>query len=688
METWKPGICGICPRNCAVKVQLDSGRLTNVHPDQTTPQGNFCIRGHHSADVVYSSNRIARPLIRNGGKGTKAFREASWEEAISYAAEKIKDCLAKYGPRSLASYQGGSSLEDSLRDFGKKFFHHLGSPNDMSSGSICNISSNVIAPITVMGLTSREIRADIKHSDVIFLWGKNPITDSGQSQYTELIRAKERGAKLVVVDPRENRLTKLADLWLPVRAGTDGALLMALLKIVIENESVDARFVKEYVRGYEELKKKTEAESLDSLSEECGVNVSRIRCAAELFSSTDRVSFLSYTGLEYQPGGVQAVRGLYTLWAIGGKLDVQGGMLLPKSQSLLDEFQFDEENLPVGAKEYPLFSALCGAGQFVEFPKAVLQHEPYPVKALLVLAASPKLSYPNPKLWEKVYASLDCLIVIDRFLTEECMWADVVLPATTYYENESYCRYRDGIRLRRRVIDPVGEAKSDLDILRMLADALGFGAQLPSDYDDMLERAFGNTPDLLRELKENEYGIRMEPEQPLYKKYETGALRADGKKGFPTPSGKFEIKSTLLEKYGYEPLFDYASLPANTEYPFRLTSGARSGFRYNASCVNVETLTKKAGDPMLDLGTEEADHLGVGQGDRVIVESETGSITVPVSIKAMAKKTLHLPSGGGSRFQPAPWDQIYANAIGDLYVRDKISGYVTCKARPVRIRKE
>ncbi|MFA5347436.1 MAG: molybdopterin-dependent oxidoreductase [Methanoregula sp.] len=687
---YQPAICGICPYGCAVLAASSNGKILDVVADKNTAYGHLCPRGKAAPQIVHSNRRLTTPLIRNGPRGTAAFRQANWDEAISFIVDKLLDCKGKYGPHSLASYFGGGSLEDSLSDLGKKYFGYIGSANDLTCGSICNVSSKILAPLTTLGITSRNIRPDFINSDVIFVWGANPYTNSGKGCWDDLIKAQARGAKLIVIDPRGSETAQIADLWVPVLPGTDGALLLAMLKNLLEDDCYDKEFVKEYTLGFPELKDYLAARETGELLNICGIDVNQFHELMRHFRSSRAVSVTFYTGLEYHPSGVQCVRALYILWALGGKLDVSGGLLLAGGPfDTVAEYSFSADALPVGAAEYPLFAALTGKGQFIELPKAVIYQKPYAVKSLLLLGASPMLSYPAPELWKEVYKALAILVVIDRFMPEDGRFADVVLPSTTYYENCAYYYYTDDIRLRQRVIPPVGEARNDVYILQSIAEGLGFGDVLPKNDDELLQYAFANHPEQLKILKESTYGFTKEQGEPQLKKYASGKLRRDGQPGFPTASGKLEIASPLLKKYGYDPLPAYVHpyKEKSQEYPYYLATGARSLYRYNSFGPNIAELGIHDKQATLDISPQDAAKLNLEDGEMVKVTTASGELSLPVRFYPMRTGTVHIPVGGGSSFHSSGWKNSNANTLCDINARDEISGYVVCKSLQCNIEK-
>lgn len=679
------GICGICPYNCEVCIELEDDVIARVFADKEAPDGAVCPRGRKAAKIVYGNNRILYPMIRNGKKGTKCFRRATWEEALSVAAEGFEKCKERYGAESLASYSGASSLEDSLVEYGDEFFSYYGSPNDMNSGSICFVPSRVMGPQLSLGLYGYQISADIDNSKVIFVWGSNPETDSGKSLYSKLLELQRKGTIIVVIDPRSNKMTGIADYWVKIKPGTDGALLLALNKRIIENSEYDIEFVKKYTHGMALFQEELRKLSMEDLLEECGVSLVDFEKLCALFSMSMAESFLSYTGMEYQPSGVETIRMMYIAWGISGKLDVPGGMLISEGMKVAYNPSLQESPLPIGAKEYPLFHYYAERGQFGEFPRAVIEGKPYPIKGLLVYAASPLLSYPNRKLMEEAYSKLDIMVVIERTWSDECLWADVILPATTYYENLSYCYYKNRVRLRKRIIEPVGESKNDVFILHELAEKLGFGDKIPGTDEELLSRTFSEEE--IEQLYENEYGIVRDAPKPVYKKYEKGLIREDREPGFPTPTGKLEIRSTILEKFGYEGLPSYVSPYEKKEYKYAMFTGARSKYRYNANGLNCDDLVKEGEKPCAEIDAGLAKEISVCEGELVEISTESGRIVLPVKIRPMAKGTVHLPIGGGGKFQSPVWRNICVNDLCDFCKRDQMSGFITCKSVGCNIKK-
>lgn len=545
-----------------------------------------------------------------------------------------------------------------------------------------------MTPVTVLGIGVRQMMQDVEHSDVVFAWGKNSVTDDGPQPMLKRIKAaKERGAKLVVVDPRRSGLGEMADVWVPVTPGSDGALALAMTKIIVEEGRYDHDFVSEFVRGFDEYAEYLRGLDGEWLSQKCGVGTDVIRRLTDLFCSTEKISLVSYTGLEYQLSAVQNNRAIYVMWAITGKLDVEGGICLnARGES---EFQLkdlpDADERPVGADKFPLFYRFTGEGQFSCFPEAVLEDDPYPVRGLLVVGGSPALSFPGGQTWQQAYSKLDCLIVLDRFFTEEARYADVVLPSCSLYETPRVVASKEGPKVEKPVLPAVGEARNDVLALSDLARRLGVGEGYPEDEESLRTWLLsGPIP------YAGDFTIRPAAKERSYRSYKSGKLRADGKPGFPTPSGKLEIASTILEENGFSPCPEYhdiRELPemADRKFDFTLTSGSRSDTRMGAFGANLPGIVAIEPEPLAEISEEDARELGISDGDRVRVTTPFGEGTFGAKVCGMARKSVHIPHGGGSGYMVQAWRDGNVNKLASLQHRDPVTGFVTFKSVPCSV---
>jgi anaerobic selenocysteine-containing dehydrogenase len=696
----KSVICGVCPGACVVDVHLKEGKLIDIFPAKNDLYGALCLRGKFARDILYSPDRLKRPLIRTGERGKGEFKETSWEKALEYTAVGFMKVRDKYGPQSLISHMGRGGFEQSTTDFMgvsnprnhaiPGIFAPLGSPNASGVGSICYNSFGVLAPMTTVGLYSTNILPDIANTDRIVVWGTNPITKSPQFQFYSIVDSKRRGSKITAIDHFMADICKRADDYYLVRSGTDGALALGILRVIIDKKLYDKSFVENWVTGFEELEEYVNSKTLEEWAGISGLEVKDVTHLAYQLAKKEKTTLVMYTGLEYSNSGVQTIRAIYTIWALLGKLDVPGCLLLDSEidQERIKAIKCEEpKEKPIGAKEYPLFCELTQSAQFIKFPQAVLKNDPYPIRGLLNLGSSILTSYPNTFKYAKALSRLDFFVVIDRYFTEDCKYADVVLPATTYFEIESYVFHGPNIKKRERVVEPIGEARRDIFIVHDIAERLGYGDNYPKNQTELLERALGSK-ELAERLDRDGFIKNFIPER-VFKKYESGRLRKDGKPGFPTPSGKFEIKSSLLEEYGYPGLPEYieptespVSQPELAEvYPLVLNTGTRIMTTFRSQFLNIKGLLKIQPDPLVWINTEDAKKRNIENGNRVWVK------TLRDRVEFVAKVTDEIPPGevelnmgGGSSYQTEPWAKSNANRLTDDDNCDYISGFPVYKA--------
>ncbi len=702
----KPAICGICEGGCAVEVTLEDGRLTGVAPLKDAPYSHLCVRGKHAPEIVYSPHRLKTPLIRTGARGEGKFREASWDEALDFTVQKMGEIKEKYGPQALVSHSGRGAFERSMVEFGNardgvasKLLLPFGSPNVTGVSSICYASYGTLAPMTTFGVPGYRLMPDTENSDLILVWGANPVTDSPPTHFKKIIAAQKNNAKLIAIDHMRTDIARRADQWAPVRSGTDGALALGMLHVVINEKLYDQEFVENWTVGFAELRAYVQEFTPEKVEQITLVPARTIRELAREIAATARACLHTYTGLEYTNSGVQNIRAVYILWAITGHFDTPGGLYInsPARPPLQKEDFTASFDVPaIGAGEYPLFHELTGCAQYMEFPRAVLTENPYPVKGLLINGSSTLTAYPQPETLAEAYRRLDFMMVIDLVMTRDALFADVVLPAATYYETNSYMRYPGYARLRRRVIEPVGQARNSLMILAELARRLGYGHLYPQSEEELIEKAFARAPELLERLKNSVDGVPVPIPEQAYKKYEQGLLRKDGKPGFETPSGKFEITSNLMAKHGYQPLPCYIEPKEGPlkapqlyrEFPLVLNSGARMQSTFRSQHLHVPGLVKLQDKPLVLINPGDAAERGINDGDMVIVSTLRGQVVFYADVTDnVLPGQVEINMGGGNPAQVEAWRQANVNYLTDAGNRDYISGFPVYKALLCQVEK-
>jgi cysteine desulfurase NifS len=704
-ESWRSAICGICPAGCWIEVGLRDGRLVDIRPDTGSPLGMICRRGQHAPEIVYSENRLRHPLKRKGPRGTHEFERIGWDEAYDLIVERLEAIKEESGPEAVSIYTGRGAFELSLCDLyqpkgvavssASSVLFDFGSPNTMGVGALCYVSFAMIAPHVTMGRMLVNTFVDIENAEVLVVWGANPATDSPPLDMNRLEAAAARGAHIVVIDPRRTETAvRTGAEWVPIRPGTDGALALGLVAVMLEEDLHDEVFAEEWCHGFEELATYVQHFRPEVVEQITGVPADTVRGLARRIAGATGACPVMYTGLEYSNSGIQAIRAVLTAFALAGHLDVPGGIGLgmlgthfPINRS--GNVANPDVGRAVARDRFPLYSAYRGEGHASGLISSVLEGDPYRIRGLIVHGASLLTSWPQTAVWRETLSKLDFLVCIDRQLTADAAYADVVLPATTMFEIDSYMTYGPIFRLREKVVEPVGEARNDSLIMAELARRLGYGHRYPQTEDEIIETVLegsGFTPDDVREA-----GGWVKVPTPMmeYRKWEKGKLREDGKPGFDTPTGKFEIHSTVLEEYGYEPLPLYTEPVEGPlgnpglarEYPLVFNSGARPQTDFRSQHHGVEGLLGDNPEPTVDLHPDDAAARGVATGDLVHVRSPRGVVPFRARVTPdIVAGAVECSMGGGGAVGPKAWREWNVNELTDVRNYDEISGFPVYKA--------
>jgi cysteine desulfurase NifS len=702
---WRKGLCGICPAGCWVEAGLSNGKLVDIRPDASHTLGMICRRGNHAPEIVYSKHRLKYPMKRVGPRGSYEFERTTWADAYNTMVEKLNRVREESGPEAVAIYTGRGAQELSLCDMyqpkgvavssASNVLFPFGSPNTTGVGALCYVSLHMIAPHVTMGRMQINMFMDIENAEMVVVWGTNPATDSPPADMHRLEAAARRGADIVVIDPRRTETAiRTNSQWIPIRPGTDGALALSMIEVMIEEDLYEEDFAENWCHGLEELKNYVQHFQPEAATAITGVPAETVRELTRRICSASGASLLMYTGLEYSNSGIQSARAVLTLFALADQLDVPGGIGL----SMLDSNfpinrSCNQENpnldIAIGRKEFPIYSNYRGESHAIALVNSVLKGELYRIRGLLIQGASILTAWPQPSLWREVLSKLDFLVCIDRQLTADAAYADIVLPATTMFENYSYMTYGPIFRLRERIIEPIGEARNDYLIMAELARHLGYGYLFPQTEEEMIRFALRGSGYTLEDVKATDGWVRIPTPMMEYKKWQKGGLRKDGKPGFETATGKFEIWSTILEEYGYEPLPKYieptegplGSPKTAKRYPLVFNSGARPQTDFRSQHHGIEELVKDTPEPLVEINVEDAEERGIRSGDLVRVTTPRGSVPFRAKVTAdIMKGAVECMFGGGTPVGPKAWQEWNVNELTDLNNYDKISGFPVYKA--------
>ncbi len=701
----KEGHCGICPAGCWVSIRLEDGKIREVSALKDHPLGMLCTIGKHSPEIVYDPQRLKYPMRRIGRKGTYQFKRISWDEAYEMIVLKLQETKAKHGAEATAVYTGRGGFELSLCDVfqpegvavssASSVLFPFGSPNTLGVGALCYVSFAMIAPHVTMGEMLITMDVEIEQADLIVVWGANPATDSPPLAHEQIKRAQQHGAEVVVIDPRRTETTRETGAeWIPIRPGTDGALALGIIEVLIEEELYDDGFVESWTVGFEELKQYVQHFRPDVVEEITHVPAETIRELARRIAGARGACPVTYTGLEYSDSGVQAIRATFVLWALAGQLDVPGGLVFRMKENT---FPINREGLvsnpdvrkALGRDRFPLYSMYRGESHAIALPDAVLKGEPCTIRSLIMLGGSIITAWPNPALWRETLDALDFLVCIDRHWTADMAYADILLPATTMYEITSYMTYGPIFNIREKMIEPVGEARNDFLILAELAKRLGYGDRYPQSEEDLLRHILKGSGFSLEEVRAAGGWVQIPTVMMQYKKWDKRLLRPDGKPGFNTPSGKFEITSSVLAEHGYDPLPIYMepqegplAQPGLAEkFPLVFNSGARIFADFRSQHHGVPSLSRKAPAPVVTVNTRDAAKRGIKDGDWVYVVNPRGRLKYQARVTdGIVEGAIDANMGGGGPLGPQAWQHCNVNELTDINRYDPISGFPVYKA--------
>ena len=340
-----------------------------------------------------------------------------------------------------------------------------------------------------------------------------------------------------MIDPRRTMTAKMTDAqWIPIRPGTDGALALALCQVLIEEELYDESFVKDWTHGFAEFAQYVQHFRPEVVESITGVPADTMRSLARRIAQAHGASPVMYSGLEYSDSGVQAIRATMVLWALAGQLDVPGGRCFTMRQNI---FPINREgHIPnpdvkkaLGSDRFPVYSVYRGESHANALPDCGAPGKPYPIRSLIILGGSMITAWPQPEVWRQTLAGLDFLTCIDLNLTADCAYADLVLPAATWYEIDSYMTYGPIFRIREKVIDPVGEARNAFFIFAELAKRLGYGHLYPQNEEELLRHVLKGSPFTLEEVRAAGGQVQVEPAIMQYKKWEKGLAAAGWQAG-------------------------------------------------------------------------------------------------------------------------------------------------------------
>jgi len=647
--------CCACSQQCGVLVHLRDGKIVKISGDKdhSFSRGFICVKGARAAELHYSPQRLNWPLKRVGARGEGKWQRISWEQAISEIADKVRSLMGKFGAETVAMSFGTFHAAD--WGLGERFLNLLGSPNSVGQDKVC-YGPTTIAEMLTYGFGPTSYTYPVPGlTRCVVLWGMRPSA-SMPLLWAQIVKARREGAKLIVVDPLLTTEARQADLWLQLRPGSDAALALGWLNVVIGAGLYDHAFVSDSTLGFRDLAERVATWTPAAAGRETWLPEMAIVEAARIFATNPPAIIAAGNGLcQIGANAVQAARALACLVAISGNLDRAGAHRLagPPRQIvangdavLVDQLSPEQRAKRLGADRYGLLgegyramdNAMAEAwyGQHHVGSWATTAHEPamwaaittgkpYPVKALFVQHHNPVGGSANVKQVVEALTSpdLDLLVVHDMFMSPTAQFADYALPASHWLEKPFFSTgyaymgfVGDYADANAAPLAAQFERRSDYELWRDLGDKLGQGSFWPQHIEQMWE-------EWLRPAGMNfvELAARRGP-------WVGSAPARDTRLG--TPSGKVELKSSILEECGIDPLPQHRETELfqrfGTEYPLVLTTGGRviEGFHQNSQ--QMAWFRKKYPDPQATIHPHAARELDIAEGDWILIETPVGAV--------------------------------------------------------------
>ena len=650
-----PTFCGMCgpSAGCGINAIVKKGRFLRVEGMKESPlnRGRNCPKAHAAPQWVYSAQRLRTPLKRVGKKGEGKFERITWDEALDIIADKLKEQKKKYGPESLAIL---SPAKRSYSDYLYRFLMAHGSPNYGHSG-ICAVQNTFSFAYTLGISQVLGPMPDYQNSDLILVWGKQPVFSGASKGGTRsLVEAKERRARIIAMKPTMEPDVALADTWVPIRPGTDAALALAMLNIVINENLYDADFVSQWCYGFDELKIHVQNYTPEWAEPITGLPADQIKDIAREYATTERAAIDAGNGLEHAPAASDAVRAIAILIAITGHLDRKGGNIVPTGSTMpmpktvhLRERYTQEWVDKLVAPEFPKpFQPFVEgtSSAYYRILDSVLTKKPYPVRTIIAPGTQPSVSTRGSKRVVEALKKLEFFVVIDVAQTAEMDYADIVVPVATPYETDHPFEFTPNwIMARSKVIEPLGDYKSIYEFFIDLGVKMGYGkdfwnGSMEACMNEQLE-PLGMTID---ELRTYPTGITYPMKPMVYEKYEGFfSSKSPRLSGEPyLPQGKVAIYNTTFEVHGFNPLPEWREPPESPtgtpellkKYPLTFSDFHTSKV-YNASWLrNVPLLREVLPFPTLQIHPNTARERGIENDDWVIVESPHGSMKLKAEL--------------------------------------------------------
>ena len=671
-------LCFMCSVRCPIKVLVKDGQVKWIegNPHVAGMEGSLCPRGAAGINMLYDHERLQSPMIRDGKRGEGKWRKATWDEALDYIAEKLKDIIDTHGGHSVVL----GERTQLATHVSKAFLKAIKSPNHFTHDAICKGSVNT-ACRSLFGYTDAQMSMDYGNTKHIVMYGRNFFEAIEVKPVNALMNALEKGAKLTYIDPRVTVTATKAHRYWMIRPGTDLALNYALIHVILKERLYDAEYVDRWVLGLAELQDFVRPYTPQWAEEETGIAAEEIvALAREVSQAKPAVIFhFGYRGANHE-NEIYMRRSIMILNSLMGSVEAKGGFFFKKgpgevggkpARKLTDQ-KFPKIDKPrfdkVGTPDFPLPDPAHGVGQML--PYAILNEDPYPIKALIAYRFDPLMSIPDYHMVKKALDKLDLIVAIDINYSDIAWYADVVLPESCYLERTDSIQQANGLKpqmfLRKQAVPPRYDTRDGAVILKQIAERIGTGKYFPfTDMEDLVKWQLEGTGFSIEDFAGKGF--------VAYGKDQIFWNRKDGIK-FKTPSGKIEFKSSLLENAGFESFPAYESMPKLPENHYRLVVG-RVALHTHVSTQNNPYLNEICPENGLWINSKRAAGLGIKNGDIIEVSSKVGSGTIKAHVTDLIHpEAVFMLHGFGHEARTA--SRSFNKGLADGLIQENVSDMI------------
>ncbi len=642
-----------CPDACGVLITVEDGRATRIQGDPAHPvtRGFLCGKVAKYLDRVYSPQRVLYPMRRVGPKGpageapattqeNPSFQRISWDEALDEITSRFKRIESEFGNEAILPYSYGGTLGTlNGASMDRRFFHRLGASQLLRA--ICSDAGEAGLK-SVIGAKLGTEPEQFSHSRYIICWAAN-IHGNNVHLWPFISEARRAGAKLVVIDPYRTRTAAVADWYLPINPGTDAALAMGMMHVIIKENLFDADYVARHTLGFEQLSEKVQEYSPDRVAKWTGIAAYDIEKLAREYATTRPAVIRVNYGIQRAENGGMATRAVTMLPCITGSWkEIGGGLQLSTS----DAYGFNKDVLDRKDLMQKALGRQARTINMVELASALNSINNPPVKALFVYNSNPAAVCPDHNEVIRGLLRPDLFTVVhEQFFTDTTDYADIVLPATTFFEHKelqkAYGHYY--LQMSHQAIEPLGECKSNVELFQTLAHRMGFDDECFYDsVDDMMDAALNSGNPALkaidRQRLEKEGHVRLELEnQKTVPGSQFSAFLPFAEGNFPTPSGKAELYNESLKAQGLDPVLQFVPPDESRHsskaraYPLELLARKADNF-LNSTFSNLPSIQEMEEVGLLEMNAADASPRGIADGDTVRAFNRRGEMLLKAKV--------------------------------------------------------